>query len=138
MTREPYEFRELLERDCLDVFQPDCVCTQGISGLAPLARRVCAADKVFTPHTWGNGIGVLANLHLAAGTVGEAGSRWVEYPYDPPEWNLDRRDYPLRAPLRWQVTDGGAWIDLGHRPGLGIDLDEIALSATAGTSTTFS
>ena len=29
MTREPYEFRELLERDCLDVFQPDCVCSQG-------------------------------------------------------------------------------------------------------------
>ena len=70
MTREPYEFRELLERDCLDVFQPDCVCSQGITGLAPLARQVVAAGKLFTPHTWGNGIGVLANMHLTAGTAG--------------------------------------------------------------------
>ena len=67
MTREPYEFRELLDRDCLDVFQPDCVCSQGISGLAALARQVVAAGKLFTPHTWGNGIGLLANMHLTAG-----------------------------------------------------------------------
>ena len=41
LTREPYEFAELLRRDCLDVFQPDCVCTQGITGL----RRLAAADR---------------------------------------------------------------------------------------------
>jgi L-alanine-DL-glutamate epimerase-like enolase superfamily enzyme len=137
MTREPYEFRELLERDCLDVFQPDCVITQGISGLAPLARRVAAAGKLFTPHTWGNGIGVLANLHLAAGTVGATGSGWVEYPYDPPEWSLERRDYPLRFPLRHHATADGAWIDIGDRPGLGIDLDETALDRTISTVATF-
>src|SRR3954468_16598319 len=70
MTREPYEFRELLTRDCLDVFQPDCACSMGISGLRALAFEIEAAGKVFTPHTWGNGIGVMANLQLAAGTVG--------------------------------------------------------------------
>jgi L-alanine-DL-glutamate epimerase-like enolase superfamily enzyme len=60
LTREPYEFRELLERDCFDVFQPDVVCTQGITGLAKFARQVEAAGKIFTPHTWGTGIGVMA------------------------------------------------------------------------------
>ncbi len=120
MTREPYEFRELLERDCLDVFQPDCVCSQGISGLAPLARRVVAAGKLFTPHTWGNGIGLLANVHLTAGTAGVAGSQWLEFPYDPPEWSLDRRDYPLVAP----VEAVAGWVTLGEQPGLGIALDE--------------
>ena len=95
MTREPYEFRELLQRDCLDVFQPDCVCSQGISGLAGLAREVAAAGKVFTPHTWGNGIGVLANLHLIAGTVGHEGSLWVEWPFDPPEWTLAASRLPV-------------------------------------------
>ena len=39
MTREPYEFAELLGRGCLDVFQPDCVCTQGITGLRPVGGR---------------------------------------------------------------------------------------------------
>lgn len=133
MTREPYEFRELLQRDCLDVFQPDCVCTQGISGLAPFARQVAAAGKVFTPHTWGNGIGVLANLHLIAGTVGHAGSLWVEWPYDPPEWSIERRDYPLARHLQ---ADGG-WIELSDEPGLGITLDDDALARTASSVATF-
>ncbi len=133
MTREPYEFRELLERDCLDVFQPDCVCSQGITGLAPFARRVAAAGKLFTPHTWGNGIGVMANLHLTAGTVGADGSQWVEFPFDPPEWSLERRDYPLRQPI---VADAG-WVTLSEQPGLGIDLDEDLLARTASASATF-
>ena len=133
MTREPYEFRELLDRDCLDVFQPDCVCSQGISGLAPLARRVVAAGKLFTPHTWGNGIGLLANAHLTAGTAGIAGSQWLEFPFDPPEWSLDRRDYPLAAP----VEAHAGWVTLGEQPGLGITLDEEMLARTASAAATF-
>jgi L-alanine-DL-glutamate epimerase-like enolase superfamily enzyme len=134
MTREPYEFRELLQRGCLDVFQPDAVCSRGISGLAAIGREVVAAGKVFTPHTWGNGIGVLANLHLAAGVAGADGSRWVEWPFDPPEWTLERRDYPLVQPL---AADSG-WVDLGEEPGLGVHLDEDALGVTRSAHATFS
>ncbi len=133
MTREPYEFRELLRRDCLDVFQPDVVCTQGFSGLAPLARQVVAAGKLFTAHTWGNGIGVLANLHLVAGAAGHAGSQWVEWPYDPPEWTIERRDYPLARHLEAQ----GGWLSLADEPGLGAVLDETMLARTASNRATF-
>jgi L-alanine-DL-glutamate epimerase-like enolase superfamily enzyme len=133
LTREPYEFRELLQRDCLDVFQPDCVCTQGISGLAAFAAQVSAAGKVFTPHTWGNGIGVQANLQLIAGTVGHEGSLWVEWPYDPPEWSIERRDYPLAQHLQAH----GGWIELTEQPGLGITLDDELLSRTASAVATF-
>lgn len=133
MTREPYEFRRLLEAGALDVFQPDCVCTQGISGLSRLARSVAASGRTFTPHTWGNGIGVLANLHLAAGTVGAAAG-WVEWPHDPPEWTTARRDYPLRSPL---AATGGVHV-LSDAPGLGIDLDEDVLARTASERATFS
>jgi len=133
MTREPYEFRELLERNCLDVFQPDVVCTMGFAGLAAFAREVVASGKVFTPHTWGNGIGVLANLHLAAGAVGRHGSQWVEWPLDPPEWNPERRDYPLAEPLH--AVDG--WCTLGEAPGLGIELNEPLLARTLSTKATF-
>ena len=83
LTRERYEFATLLAGDCLDVFQPDCVCTQGITGLRRVAADVVAAGKVFTPHTWGNGIGLLANAHLTAGTVD---APFLEFPFDPPEW----------------------------------------------------
>ncbi len=146
MTREPYEFRELLRHGCLDVYQPDCVCTMGITGLARLVPDIHAAGKVFTPHTWGNGIGLLANLHLVAGTggadagtggavAGSGGAPFVELPFDPPEWTPERRDFVLRAPV---AVDADGWITLGDRPGLGIELDEDVLAATASHAATFS
>lgn len=131
MTREPYEFRELLERDCLDVFQPDCALSMGIGGLRTLAVRVVEAGKVFTPHTWGNGIQLIANLHLTAGTVG---APFIEFPYDPPEWSTARRDYPLRNTLE---PDAQGWITLSEAPGLGLELDEARLESTTSKQATF-
>ena len=132
LTREPYEFRELLERGCFDVFQPDAVCTQGITGLAKLAFEVQKAGKIFTPHTWGNGIGVMANLHLTAGTVG---APFIEFPFDPPEWSTARRDYILTETIE---ADGDGWIHLSDEPGLGITLNEDVLKQTASKQATFS
>jgi L-alanine-DL-glutamate epimerase-like enolase superfamily enzyme len=132
MTREPYEFRELLERDCLDVFQPDCVCSMGITGLQKLALEVEKQGKIFTPHTWGNGIGVMANLHLTAGTVS---APFIEFPFDPPEWSLTRRDFMLKTPID---IDGEGWITLSDAPGLGLELDEVMLEKTLSGQATFS
>jgi L-alanine-DL-glutamate epimerase-like enolase superfamily enzyme len=132
MTREAYEFRELLQRDCLDVFQPDCVCSLGITGLRKLALEVERHGKMFTPHTWGNGIGVMANLHLTAGTVG---APFIEWPFDPPEWSLERRDFMLREPI---TTDQHGWVTLSDAPGLGLELDEVMLEKTKTGAATFS
>jgi L-alanine-DL-glutamate epimerase-like enolase superfamily enzyme len=131
LTREPYEFAELLRRECLDVFQPDCCCTHGITGLRGLAAEVVAAGKVFTPHTWGNGIGLLANAHLTAGTVG---APFLEFPLDPPEWTTAQRDFLLTETIE---VDEDGWITLSDRPGLGCTLDEDALARTASDVTTF-
>jgi L-alanine-DL-glutamate epimerase-like enolase superfamily enzyme len=132
LTREPYEFRELLQRGCFDVFQPDAVCTQGITGLAKFAKEVAAAGKIFTPHTWGNGIGVMANLHLTAGTVG---APFIEFPFDPPEWSTARRDYIMAETIE---ADGEGWIHLSDAPGLGFTLNEDVLRKTASAQATFS
>jgi L-alanine-DL-glutamate epimerase-like enolase superfamily enzyme len=132
MTREPYEFRELLQRDCLDVFQPDCVCTMGITGLKKLAFELEQHGKIFTPHTWGNGIGLMANLHLTAGTVG---APFIEFPYDPPEWSLERRDYSLQNPID---IDEQGWITLSDAPGLGIELNQTILEQSQTGQATFS
>ncbi|MGA0080330.1 MAG: mandelate racemase/muconate lactonizing enzyme family protein [Ilumatobacteraceae bacterium] len=132
LTREPYEFRELLQRGCFDVFQPDAVCTQGITGLAKFAREVAAAGKIFTPHTWGNGIGVMANLHLTAGTVG---APFIEFPFDPPEWSTARRDYIMTETIE---ADGEGWIHLSDQPGLGFTVNNDVLRKTASAQATFS
>jgi len=124
MTRELHELRTLIDRRCLDVLQPDAAVTGGLSGLRRIAVQACDAGLEFTPHTWGNGIGVVANAHLAAGV---AGSAFLEFPFDPPSWTPERRDYPMLKPL---VTDAEGWVDLGEAPGLGIELDEARLEAT--------
>ncbi len=131
LTRERHEFEVLLERDCLDVFQPDVVCCLGFAALRELAARVRERGHIFTPHTWGNGIGLVANLHLTAGT---GGAPWLEVPWDPPEWTAARRDFPLRAPVE---PDADGWLALSDAPGLGIELDEERLQATRSERATY-
>ncbi|MGH8782133.1 mandelate racemase/muconate lactonizing enzyme family protein [Paraburkholderia sp.] len=131
LTRDRHEFQALLDQDCLDVYQPDVVCTLGLEGSRRLAADVEAHGKTFTPHTWGNGIGLVANLHVAAGA---SNAPFVEYPYDPPEWTAARRDFPLTQPID---VDAAGWIDLGDAPGLGIELDEDVLAATLATGSRY-
>ncbi|MGF7160441.1 L-alanine-DL-glutamate epimerase-like enolase superfamily enzyme [Rhodoligotrophos appendicifer] len=123
MTRELHELRSLIEARALDVLQPDAALVGGISGLRRIATQAVDAGLIFTPHTWTNGLGVLANAHLTA-ALGNA--PFLEYPYDPPEWPLAARDFMLAEPL--QAHKG--WLDLGTRPGLGIALDEERLNQT--------
>ncbi|MBT9288001.1 mandelate racemase/muconate lactonizing enzyme family protein [Prosthecodimorpha staleyi] len=124
MTREIYEFRDLIRDGCLDVVQPDAALVGGISGLRRVAAMAEAANVVFTPHTWTNGMGVVANAHL---TCGLADAPFMEFPFDPPEWSLDRRDFPMRAPLE---IDADGFVVLSDRPGMGYELDEDRLAAT--------
>jgi L-alanine-DL-glutamate epimerase-like enolase superfamily enzyme len=131
LTREPYEFRTLLEHDCLDVFQPDAVFTCGIGRLRELGAEIISQGKLFTPHTWGNGIGLLANLHLTA-AVG--GGPFLEFPYDPPQWSPDRRDFMLLEPIQ---PDSSGFLALDDTPGLGIRLDEERLAATLSEQATY-
>jgi L-alanine-DL-glutamate epimerase-like enolase superfamily enzyme len=124
LTRELHEFRELITRGCLDVLQPDVVCVGGITGLRRVAHMANEHNLVFTPHTWGNGIGLAANAHLVAGCVA---CPYLEFPFDPPEWSLARRDFMLRQPID---VDADGYIVLSDKPGLGIELDEDKLKAT--------
>jgi len=67
---------------------------------------------------------VTANAHLVAGLVD---APLLEFPFDPPEWSLARRDYIMAEPL---TADPQGWINLGDAPGMGYALDEGRLLAT--------
>ena len=85
MTRTFAETLAALEADAFDVHQPDVVLT-GMLRARTIAELALARNRWFTPHTWTNGIGLLANLHVAAGV---GGGPFLEYPVRPAR--LDRR-----------------------------------------------
>lgn len=118
LNRGPEEIKTYLEKGCFDVYQPDCTFIGGISTTRKIGAMVQAAGKVFTPHTWTNGIGLVANLHCAAAS---ANVPYIEFPYDPPNWRPEDRDFIFKEPL--QIDDEG-YVHLPQGPGLGIELDE--------------
>jgi L-alanine-DL-glutamate epimerase-like enolase superfamily enzyme len=98
------------------------VLALGISGARTMAELALRRNRWFTPHTWTNGIGLLANLHVCCGV---GGGPFLEFPYDPPGWTPERRDFMLAAPL--QVGSDGC-LAVPDAPGLGIELNEEAVA----------
>ena len=86
-----------------------------------VAEVALARNRWFTPHTWTNGIGLLANLHVVAGV---GGGPFLEFPYDPPGWTPERRDAFLAEPIR-PGKDGILCVPT--TPGIGAILDEAAI-----------
>jgi D-galactarolactone cycloisomerase len=95
-----------------------------ITMVKKIAEWVQQEDARFSPHTWTNGIGLIANHHLSC-----AVSRcpYLEFPFDPPAWTTARRDYMVRPEDRLMIDNEG-YLHVPQKPGLGFQLDEKALS----------
>ncbi len=117
LVRDATRARDLAVRGLVDVVQSDVLFVGGIGGCRRIAALCDLHGRAWTPHTWSNGIGLVANLHgaLALSTV-----PYVEVPLDPPAWAPARRDWLLPEPLEIDV-DGTVSPPVG--PGLGLDLD---------------
>ena len=122
MNRRWHDFVEMNKVGALDVYQPDVALSGGITIVKKIAEIVQSSGAWFSPHTWSNGIGFLANLHLAAGI---SLCPYIEFPYDPPAWSIERRDYLMSQKL--MISKDG-YVEAPEIPGLGIELDEEALS----------
>ncbi|TMB99153.1 MAG: mandelate racemase/muconate lactonizing enzyme family protein [Chloroflexi bacterium] len=122
MTRTVPELLGYLDADALDVYQPDVVLAVGMSRTRLVAELALIKNRWFTPHTWTNGLGLLANLHVAAGV---GGGPFLEFPYDPPGWTVERRDFFLAEPLR---IGGDGCLAVPAHSGLGAQLDEGMMS----------
>jgi L-alanine-DL-glutamate epimerase-like enolase superfamily enzyme len=125
MARSPAELLDALAAGALDVVQPDVVLSVGLSRARTVAEVALLQGRWFTPHTWTNGLGLLANLHVAAGV---GGGPWLEYPWDPPGWTAERRDFFLAEPVR---PDADGCLAVPDSPGLGARIDEAAVARWA-------
>ena len=121
MVRGAHEARDLVLRGGVDVLQPDVVLSCGISGCRRLAALADLCGRMFTPHTWSNGYGLVCNLHL---TLGVSTCPYVEVPFDPPAWSAERRDWLLPAPVEI-AADGTIAPPPGAGFGVTPDLDAL-------------
>jgi D-galactarolactone cycloisomerase len=121
MVRGAHEARDLLVRGGVDVIQTDVVLAGGIGGCRRIAALADLHRRTWSPHTWSNGLGLVANLHLA---LAVSTVPYIEVPYDPPAWSAQRRDWLLPEPL--EIAPDGT-IAPPPGPGLGVvpDLDAL-------------
>jgi L-alanine-DL-glutamate epimerase-like enolase superfamily enzyme len=125
MARTPAELLDALEAGALDVLQPDVVLAVGMLRARTIAELALLRHRWFTPHTWTNGLGLLANLHVAAGV---GGGPFLEFPWDPPGWTEQRRDFFLAEPVR---IDADGCLAVPAAYGLGARIDHTAVARYA-------
>jgi len=117
LNNDLFDFRELINRRCYDVIQPDVTLACGILNGKKIAGMAEAAGLTVNPHTWTNGIGFAANLQLM-GAIPNC--TYCEFPYDPPGWTPEGRDAMLASPFG--IDDEG-FVRIPDAPGLGIEVD---------------
>ncbi len=121
MVRGAHEARDLIVRGGVDVIQTDVVLSGGLGGCRRVAALAALCGRTWSPHTWSNGLGLVANLHLA---LAVSTCPYVEVPFDPPAWSAERRDWLLPEPL--DIAPDGT-IAPPPGPGLGVTPDLEAL-----------
>ena len=96
---------------------------------APLISKIADMANAFGvrvyPHFWGTGVALAAALQLIA-----------TLPDNPPSLNpipplleLDQSDHPIRmAILTEPIRHQGGWVDVPTGPGLGIEIDRVAMA----------
>jgi D-galactarolactone cycloisomerase len=93
------------------------VLSEGVYQLRKVAALAEAAGVQMAPHTWTHGIGLLANLHLAASIPNHS---WFEFPHEPPGWPASALSQML-VDKPWIDADG--CLAVPDRPGFGFELD---------------
>ena len=120
MVRSMGELAHLIDQDALDIYQPDVVLAVGMLRARQVAEAAALKHRQFTPHSWTNGLGVLANLHVVAGV---GGGPYFEFPFDPPGWTVERRDFFIK-PVN---VDKNGDVVVPNAPGLGVEIDHDAV-----------
>ena len=109
-------FRPFLERQAVDIVQPDCTKCGGLTEAWRIAWMAYEHNIQWVPHGWNTAIGLAADLHLSAAMPG---ARYVEYLT--PCVYLDEI---ITEPFR---PDAEGYLSIPDKPGLGIELNREAL-----------
>ncbi|HWG43599.1 MAG TPA: mandelate racemase/muconate lactonizing enzyme family protein [Gemmataceae bacterium] len=109
-------FRPFLERQAVDIIQPDCTKCGGLTEACRIAWMAYEHNIQWVPHGWNTAIGLAADLHLSAAMPV---ARYVEYLTPSPYL-----DEIVTEPFR---VDAEGYLPIPDRPGLGIELNREAM-----------
>jgi len=112
-----HTYKTVLEKNALDIVQPDVMHAGGILEVRRIAFLAEAYGKLCVPHFWGPGIALAATLQV----IGSTNIPWVEYCYHPPAFSVEVRDAMLSEPIK---IDKDGYVEVPKKPGIGIELNE--------------
>lgn len=113
-------FRVLLDRQAVDIVQPDCTKCGGLTEAWRIAWSAYDHNILWVPHGWNTAVGLAADLHLAAAVPV---AKYVEFLTPSPY--VDRL---IKQPFQ---PDADGMLTLPEGPGLGIEINRDALNEFA-------
>lgn len=113
--RTIFEMLPYLQHRCLDILQPDCCHTGGITSMKKIATLAEAFQVPLAPHCTASNLGIAASLHVTA-----AIPLFLIHEFYP-----DNKGFNPASIMRmdWKIEPDG-YIGLPGGPGLGIEVDE--------------
>jgi len=116
------EIKIMFEKDCFHVYQPDATFAGGIAQVKKVMDECKKRDRLYSPHTWTNGIGFYVNWNLVL--ADRDNKLPLEYPLEYPSWIPEYRE-GIIAPI---LPDNNAMLQPFKRPGLGFEIDKKLLN----------
>ncbi|MEW6264916.1 MAG: mandelate racemase/muconate lactonizing enzyme family protein [Thermodesulfobacteriota bacterium] len=111
------EIKIMFEKDCFDVYQPDATFAGGIAQVRQVLDMCHKKKRLFSPHTWTNGLGFYVNWNMV---LADNENRLpLEYPLERPSWVPEFRE-GIIAPI---LPDKKGTLAPFTRPGLGFEID---------------
>jgi D-galactarolactone cycloisomerase len=119
-----YGFRELLDRRCVDIVQPDICSAGGFTAARHIIALAHSHGVQVNPHVWGSAVAQAASLQFIAAIPPANHSLFSTEPI----FEYDCSAHPLRnANVTEPVQHSAGWIDIPTKPGLGIEINRDAV-----------
>ncbi len=112
-----YGFRELISQGAVDIIQPDIAWAGGFSECRRIAALAQAHNIMVAPHAFSSALTLVASMHLLASLPNGLILEFDQNPHA-------LREELLKEPI---TADQDGFVTLPERPGLGVELDPVAL-----------
>jgi galactonate dehydratase len=126
--RTIWEVIPYLHERCLDILQPDCCHTGGITQQRKIAVLAEAYNVPIAPHCTASFLGIAASLHVAASVP-----NFLIHEFYPDNHGFNPKGFTSMA---WELDKDG-YIGLPPGPGLGVEVNEKMIEEEAKKPQTY-